>query len=262
MKRNKVILTLLFLCLLTFTSYSLAKYTDKKIYVISVTDSKFNGMPPPSGARNSELTKPEEPVEKETITTESSEKQIEEAESQTEQMEPQPEIIFEANYDGKMHELPLEKEGIYAIQLYSGESLGTEVADLADMPSYAAVYLENPTELQVQLGDAGTVKDQNEETDSVDKNTDEQASDLEKVKLGESSTITKIGETAPILKTSEEKVELNADMVTKISPNSQLHTLLQPYQGKAERNYTGKIIVTYLGPSEVLEKVKELNKQE
>lgn len=260
MKRNKVILTLLFLCLLTFTSYSLAKYTDKKIYVISVTDSKFNSMPPPSGARKSELTKPKEPVEKETITTESSEKQIEEAESQTEQMEPQPEIIFEANYDGKTHELPLEKEGIYAIQLYSGESLGTDVADLADMPSYAAVYLENPAELQVQLGDAGTVKDQNEET--VDKDAEEQDSDLEKVKLGESSTVTKIGETAPILKTSEEKVELNADMVTKISPNSQLHTLLQPYQGKAERNYTGKIIVTYLGPSEVLEKVKELNKQE
>ena len=260
MKRNKVILTLLFLCLLTFTSYSLAKYTDKKIYVISVTDSKFNGMPPPSGARKSELTKPEEPVEKETITTESSEKQIEEAESQTEQMEPQPEIIFEANYDGKAHELPLEKEGIYAIQLYSGESLGTDVADLADMPSYAAVYLENPAELQVQLGDAGTVKDQNEET--VDKDADEQDSDLEKVKLGESSTVTKIGETDPILKTSEEKVELNTELVTKISPNSQLHTLLQPYQGKAERNYTGKIVVTYLGPSEVLEKVKELNKQE
>ncbi|MDT2601936.1 hypothetical protein P7D85_19320 [Enterococcus hulanensis] len=260
MKRNKVILTLLFLCLLTFTSYSLAKYTDKKIYVISVTDSKFNSMPPPSGARKSELTKPKEPVEKETITTESSEKQIEEAESQTEQMEPQPEIIFEANYDGKTHELPLEKEGIYAIQLYSGESLGTDVTELADMPSYAAVYLENPAELQVQLGDAGTIKDQNEET--VDKDADEQDSDLEKAKLGESSTITKIGETAPILKTSEEKVELNADMVTKISPNSQLHTLLQPYQGKAERNYTGKIVVTYLGPSEVLDKVKELNKQE
>lgn len=260
MKRNKVILTLLFLCLLTLTSYSLAKYTDKKIYVISVTDSKFHSMPPPSGARKSELTKPEEPVEKETMTTESSEKQLEEVESQTEQMEPQPEIIFEANYDGKAHELPLEKEGIYAIQLYSGESLKTDVSDLADMPSYAAVYLENPAELQVQLGDAGTVKDQNEET--VDKDTDEQASDLEKVKLGEPSTITKIGETDPILKTSEEKVELNTDMVTKISPNSQLHTLLQPYQGKAERNYTGKIVVTYLGPSEVLEKVKELNKQE
>lgn len=120
--------------------------------------------------------------------------------------------------------------------------------------------MENPAELQVQLGDAGTVKDQNEET--VDKDADEQASDLEKVKLGEPSTVTKIGETAPILKTSEEKVELNTDMVTKISPKSQLHTLLQPYQGKAERNYTGKIIVTYLGPSEVLEKVKELNKQE
>lgn len=260
MKRNKVILTLLFLCLLTLTSYSLAKYTDKKIYVISVTDLKFNSMPPPSGARKSELTKPEEPVEKETMTTESSEKQVEEAESQTEQMEPQPEIIFEANYDGKTHELPLEKEGIYAIQLYSGESLGTDVADLADMPSYAAVYLENPAELQVQLGDAGTVKDQNEET--VDKDADEQASDLEKVKLGEPSTVTKIGETAPILKTSEEKAELNTELVTKISPSSQLHALLQPYQGKAERNYTGKIVVTYLGPSEVLEKVKELNKQE
>lgn len=260
MKRNKVILTLLFLCLLTLTSYSLAKYTDKKTYVISVTDTKFNGMPPPSGARKSEQTKPEEPVEKETMTTESSEKQIEEAESQTEQIEPQPEIIFEANYDGKTHELPLEKEGIYAIQLYSGESLGTDVADLADMPSYAAVYLENPTELQVQLGDAGTIKDQNEET--IDKDADEQDSDLEKAKLGEPSTVTKIGETDPILKTSEEKVELNAELVTKISPNSQLHTLLQPYQGKAERNYTGKIVVTYLGPSEVLEKVKELNKQE
>ncbi len=260
MKRNKVILTLLFLCLLTLTSYSLAKYTDKKIYVISVTDLKFNGMPPPSGARKSELTKPEEPVEKETMTTESSEKQIEEVESQTEQIEPQPEIIFEANYDGKTHELPLEKEGIYAVQLYSGESLGTEVADLADMPSYAAVYLENPAELQVQLGDAGTIKDQNEET--VDKDTDEHASDLEKAKLGEPSTVTKIGETAPILKTSEEKVELNTELVTKISPNAQLHALLQPYQGKAERNYTGKIVVTYLGPSEVLEKVKELNKQE
>ncbi|MFQ7233312.1 MAG: hypothetical protein ACLRPU_00445 [Enterococcus hulanensis] len=259
MKRNKVILTLLFLCLLTLTSYSLAKYTDKKIYVISVTDSKFNGMPPPSGARKSELTKPEEPVEKEMITTESSEKQVEEAESQTEKMEPQPEIIFEANYDGKTRELPLEKKGIYAIQLYSGESLETDVADLADMPSYAAVYLENPAELQVQLGDAGTVKDQNEET--VDKDADEHASDLEKVKLGEPSTVTKIGETDPILKTSEEKVELNTELVTKISPNSQLHTLLQPYQGKAERNYTGKIVVTYLGPSEVLEKVKELNKQ-
>lgn len=260
MKRNKLILTLLFLTLLTISSYSLAKFTDKKTYVISVTDTKFKGMDPPSGARKSELTKPEEPVEKETITTESSEKQIEEAESQTEQMEPQPEIIFEANYDGKTHELPLEKEGIYVIQLYSGESLGTDVTELADMPSYVAVYLENPTELQVQLGDAGTVKDQNEET--VDKDTDEQDSDLEKVKLGEPSTVTKIGETVPILKTSEEKVELNTELVTKISPNSQLHTLLQPYQGKAERHYTGKIVVTYLGPSEVLEKVKELNKQE
>lgn len=260
MKRNKVILTLLFLCMLTLTSYSLAKFTDKKTYVISVTDTKFKGMDPPSGARKSELTKPEETVEKETMTTESSEKQIEGSEQQDESVEPQPEIIFEANYDGKTHELPLEKEGIYAIQLYSGESLGTEVADLADMPSYAAVYLENPAELQVQLGDAGTVKDQNEET--VDKDADEQASDLEEANLGEPSTVTKIGETAPILKTSEEKVELDTDLITKISPKSQLHILLQPYQGKAERNYTGKIVVTYLGPSEVLEKVKELNKQE
>ena len=260
MKRNKVILTLLFLCMLTLTSYSLAKYTDKKIYVISVTDLKFNSLPPPSGAKKSEQTKPEEPAEKETMTTESSEKQIEGSEQQDESVESQPEINFEANYDGKTYELPLEKEGIYAIQLYSGESFGTDVADLADMPSYAAVYLENPAELQVQLGDAGTVKDQNEET--VDKDADEQASDLEKAKLGEPSTVTKIGETAPILKTSEEKVELNADLVTKISPKSQLHSLLQPYQGKTERNYTGKIVVTYLGPSEVLEKVKELNKQE
>jgi len=262
MKRNKVILTLLFLILLTISSYSLAKFTDKKTYVIRVTDTKFNGMDPPTGARKSELTNPEEPEEKETITTESSEKQIEEAESQTEQMAPQPEIIFEVNYDGETHELPLEKEGIYAIQLYSGESLGTDVADLANMPSYAAVYLENPTKLQVQLGDAGTVKDHNEEMDNRDKDADEQASDLEKVKLGEPSTVTKIGATAPILKTSEEKVELNKELVTKISTNSQLHNLLQPYQGKAERNYTGKIVVTYLGPSEVLEKVIELNNQE
>ncbi|MDT2662776.1 hypothetical protein P7E02_23020 [Enterococcus hulanensis] len=251
MKRNRVITALFILILVTVSSYSLAKFYDKRTYVIQINNAAF-------GDKSKSVQEKSE--NKETVKMEAENESKTEKQEVEESVEPQPEIIFEANYDGKTYELPLEKEGIYAIQLYSGESFGTDIADLADMPSYAAVYLENPAELQVQLGDAGTVKDQNEE--AVDKDADEQASDLEKVKLGEPSTVTKIGETAPILKTSEEKVELNTELVTKISPNSQLHTLLQPYQGKAERHYTGKIVVTYLGPSEVLEKVKELNKQE
>lgn len=253
MKRNRVITALFILILVTVSSYSLAKFYDKRTYVIQINNAAF-------GDKSKSVQEKSE--NKETVKMEAENESKTEKQEVEESVEPQPEIIFEANYDGKTHELPLEKEGIYTIQLYSGESLGTEVADLADMPSYAAVYVENPAELQVQLGDAGTVKDQNEETDNVNKDADEQVSDLEEAKLGEPSTVTKIGETDPILKTSEEKVELNTKLVTKISPKSQLHTLLQSYQGKAERNYTGKIVVTYLGPSEVLEKVKELNKQE
>lgn len=229
MRRNSKLLFILFLILLTTSSYTLAKFTDKKTYVIGVNDLKYKDKEPPAQPAEENLD------EESNYTLKDIEMNY--------PLTLLPEQIVEASYDGQVHDLSFNKKGIYAIQLYSGSSLFSDSLSLKRTPNYLAAYIESPENLQFYLGNHGTLTE----------------NDTDIPELGEASFLNKAGDTQPLMTISEEKEELNEAVLTRIHLESPLHSLLSKYQSNYERNYQGKIILTYLGTVDELKTIKQMN---
>ncbi|MEO1772248.1 hypothetical protein [Candidatus Enterococcus ferrettii] len=235
MKRLNQTIVVLFLVFLTISSYTLAKYVDKKTYVIGINDLKYKDMAPPVRSLGEELGSEDDDL----MNSESNEFQS-----------IKPERVFQASYDGQVHDFSFESKGIYAIQLYSGTSLFTDSLELKDNSAYLAAYIEDPENLQFYLGDHGT----------LEKPADSKINEVTEPKLGEASVLKKTGETQPLMKTDEEKSEINEGILTKILPDSPLYKLIKENQTNQQRNYQGKITVTYLGPAEELKTIERMNR--
>lgn len=228
MKKMLYLFSLLFLVLLTASSYTLAKYTDKRTFVIGVNDLKYKDKEAPKSTKEIyQLTKE----------AQADPKEGEDPLSLT------PEKIVEASYDGQIHQLSFDRKGVYAIQLYSGTSLDSETTEIENDPSYLAAYVENPEKLHYYLGN----KTPNNDLETVNQ------------QAAEPSKLFTTDETNSFMQVDENNSSLDESVLTKISPASALHELLSAYQTNAERNYQGRLIVTYLGPSESLKQIEELN---
>lgn len=229
MKKMLYLFSLLFLVLLTASSYTLAKYTDKRTFVIGVNDLKYKDKEAPKSTKGEtyQLTK-------------EAQDDIKEGEDPLFRT---PEKIVEASYDGQIHQLSFDRKGVYAIQLYSGTSLDSETTEIENDLSYLAAYVENPEKLHYYLGN----KTPNNDLETVNQ------------QAAEPSKLFTTDETNSFMQVDENNSLLDESVLTKISPASALHELLSAYQTKAERNYQGRLIVTYLGPSESLKQIEELN---
>ncbi|EOH93819.1 hypothetical protein [Enterococcus pallens] len=233
MKKMLYLFSLLFLVLLTASSYTLAKYTDKRTFVIGVNDLKYKDKEAPKSTKGEtyQLTK-------------EAQDDIKEGEDP---LSLTPEKIVEASYDGQIHQLSFDRKGVYAIQLYSGTSLDSETREIENDPSYLAAYVENPGKLHYYLGNQGVSKTPNNDLEAVNQ------------QAAEPSKLFTTDEINSFMQVDENSSSLDEAVLTKISPASALHELLSAYQTKAERNYQGRLIVTYLGPSESLKQIEELN---
>lgn len=235
MKRMNRAIAVLFLIFLTTSSYTLAKYIDKKTYVIGVNDLRYKDMEPPVRPHEENLVR-----ENNDLPTDSESNQLELI---------KPERVFEASYDGQTHNLSIEKKGIYAVQLYSGISLFSTSLELKNTSTCITAYIENPENLQFYLGDHGTLEE----------SIDSQANERTDTVLGGTSVLKKAGQAQLLMKTNEEKSEINEGILTRIVPESPLHELISDDQTNQQRNYQGKITVTYLGSSEELKTIEQMN---
>ncbi|MBO1305355.1 hypothetical protein JZO70_04245 [Enterococcus sp. 669A] len=233
MKRNKILITLLFLVFLTASSYTLAKFTDRRTYVIGVSNTAVK-VAAPAVAQAEQIGEDLQPAESNT------EAESIEDESSIEPAQLSPRLIFESDsVTSEQEELSLQEDGIYAIQLY-GDALEDGKS------SYLAGYLTYTADkkLSYQLGMEEPIDESGEVAES------DSTQELPKV-----SQLFQAETTDPIMQVEASEPSLNQKFITEIPEDSKLHELLSP---KEERT-TSKIIVTYLGPISEVEQIEELN---
>ncbi|MGM0214893.1 hypothetical protein [Enterococcus sp. AZ109] len=247
MTRNKTILAMLVLVLITASSYTLAKITEQQTYVISVNDAKYDKMEPPekpSQPSGEEALIEEEPeVQQETAVEEivgapSEEITDDLAVGATVPLTPQ--VVFEAESPvNEPQELFLPDEGIYAIQLYG------EAADEA-AAGYLVGYLTYTTD-QVLTYQLGAVSE-----DLLEEPADQSGKELDLPKI---SQLFVADSDEPIMQVGPTDALMDETILTAIAADSQLHEQLSP---KEERT-TGKMLVTYLGPISEAAQMETLN---